>query len=194
VHHRVKNNLQIISSLLNLQSQYFNDQESLDKFNDMRNRIKAIAMVHERLYKSDDIKHANFIEYIESIVSLLQESYGNDIIINLNTEEVKNTKIPIERAIPCGLIINEIVTNSMKHAFSNQNVTNPTIDIEIKLDDHGTRLVIADNGKGLPSDFNIKQSESLGLELVCSLVDQLDGNIDVNGKNGTTFILECGDH
>jgi len=194
VHHRVKNNLQIISSLLNLQSQYFDDQESLDKFNDMRNRIKAIAMVHERLYKSDDIKHANFIEYIESIVSLLQESYGNDIIINLNTEEVKNTKIPIERAIPCGLIINEIVTNSMKHAFSNQNVTNPTIDIEIKLDDHGTRMVIADNGKGLPSDFNIKQSESLGLELVCSLVDQLDGNIDVNGKNGTTFILECGDH
>lgn len=194
VHHRVKNNLQIISSLLNLQSQYFDDEKSLAKFNDMRNRIKAIAMVHERLYKSDDIQHANFVEYIESIVSLLQETYGNDIQIKLNTQEVNQTKIPIERAIPCGLVINEIVTNSMKHAFSNGSIEDPTIDITLKLNEQGTRMIISDNGRGLPEGFDINQSDSLGLELVCSLVEQLEGNMEVTSDQGTTFMLECGDH
>lgn len=194
VHHRVKNNLQIISSLLNLQSQYFTDKESLAKFNDMKNRIKAIAMVHERLYKSDDVQHANFVEYIESIVDLLQESYGTDIKINLNTEKVMETKVPIEKAIPCGLIINEIVSNSIKHAFNESDVEDPTINITLELKDNNTRMSISDNGVGLPDNFDIRESESLGLELVCSLVDQLDGNIDYSGKNGTTFDLRCGKH
>lgn len=194
VHHRVKNNLQIISSLLNLQSQYFEDEKSLAKFNDMRNRIKAIAMVHERLYKSDDVQHANFTEYIGSIVSLLQETYGKDIQINLNTDKVLESKVPIERAIPCGLIINEIVTNSMKHAFPDTNIGSPTININLELDKKRTRMTISDNGKGLPKDFDINNTDSLGLDLVCSLVDQLEGNVEVLSKDGTTFVLECGDH
>lgn len=189
VHHRVKNNLQIISSLLNLQSQYFTDKESLAKFNDMKNRIKAIAMVHEKLYKSDNVQYANFIEYIESIVDLLQESYGTDITINLNTDKVQESKVPIEKAIPCGLILNELVSNSIKHAFSGDKVENPTINIVIELDDSKTRMVISDNGIGLPQDFDIRESDSLGLELVNSLVDQLDGEIHYSSDNGTTFDL-----
>ena len=194
VHHRVKNNLQIVSSLLNLQSQYFEDQESLNKFNDMRNRIKAIAMVHERLYKSDDVQHANFAEYIQSIVDLLQETFGNEITINLNTENVGINKVPIERAIPCGLVINEIVTNAMKHAFTDIDVAEPRIDIDLYLSNDKTKMIISDNGKGLPNDFDIRRSESLGLELVCSLVDQLEGKMEVKSNNGTTFTLSCGDH
>lgn len=194
VHHRVKNNLQIVSSLLNLQSQYFQDGESLAKFNDMRNRIKAIAMVHERLYKSDDVQHANFVEYIESIVDLLQTTYGTDIKINLDTKKVLETRIPIERAVPCGLVINEIVTNAMKHAFPENHVGNAVIDIVIELDNNRTKMTIADNGQGLPENFDIASSDSLGLDLVCSLVEQLDGSLAVDGKDGTTFVLECGDH
>ncbi|CAG5076961.1 histidine kinase dimerization/phosphoacceptor domain -containing protein [Parvicella tangerina] len=194
VHHRVKNNLQIISSLLNLQSQYFEGADSLAKFNDMRNRIKAIAMVHERFYKSDDVQHANFTEYIGSIVDLLRETFGTEIHINLNTDKVLETKVPIEKAIPCGLVINEIVTNAMKHAFTEDQKSAPTINIELELNDHRTKMVISDNGRGLPEDFDINQSDSLGLELVCSLVDQLEGSIDVKSNNGTTFVLECGRH
>lgn len=194
VHHRVKNNLQIISSLLNLQSQYFEDHESLAKFNDMRNRIKAIAMVHERLYKSDDVQHANFVEYIGSIVALLQETYGKEIQIKLNTDKVYESKVAIERAIPCGLIINEIVTNAMKHAFNGSSIAEPTINILLELKDQKTKMIISDNGKGLPEDFDIKKSDSLGLDLVCSLVDQLEGNIEVENNNGTTFVLQCGKH
>lgn len=194
VHHRVKNNLQIISSLLNLQSQYFDDQESLDMFNETRNRIKAIAMVHERLYKSDDIQHANFVDYIESIVNLLQDSYGGNITIQLNTDKVEENKIPIERAIPCGLVINEIVTNAIKHAFVDAETTNPTINIDLELKANKTKMIISDNGKGLPEEFDIRNSDSLGLDLVCSLVDQLDGKINLEGKSGTTFTLECGEH
>lgn len=194
VHHRVKNNLQIISSLMNLQSQYFKDEESLTKFNDMRNRIKAIAMVHERLYKSDNVQYANLVEYIQSIVDLLQESYGTDIKILLNTDNVEESKVPVEKAIPCGLILNEIVTNSIKHAFPNGEKQNPKINIVLEVSEHKTRMIITDNGKGLPKNFDISQSESLGLELVCSLVEQLEGSLHLNSDNGTTFELECNRH
>lgn len=194
VHHRVKNNLQIISSLLNLQSQYLEAGNPLDMFNETKNRIKAIAMVHEKLYKSDDIQHANFVEYIESIVKLLQDSYGEGIKIGINTLNVDDARIPIERAIPCGLIINEVVTNSIKHAFSDWNIKDPNIMINLEIVNGRTKMSIADNGKGLPANFNIRSTQSLGLELVCSLVDQLDGKIGVSSDAGTTFTLECGGH
>ncbi len=193
VHHRVKNNLQIISSLLNLQSQYFEDDDSQTKFNDMRNRIKAIAMVHEKLYKSDDVQHANFTEYIASIVNLPQDSYGTEVKILLHHDNVDQSKVPIEKAIPCGLIINELVTNSIKHAFEGSDIADPQIDISVELKNQRTKLTISDNGKGLPQGFDFRQTDSLGLELVCSLVEQLDGDLSVSSKKGTTFVLECSD-
>lgn len=191
VHHRVKNNLQIISSLLNLQSQFLSDKKSLDMFNDTKNRIKAIAIVHEKLHKSNDIQYANFVEYIQSIVDLLQDSYGEDVQINLVTDEVKQSKVSLEKAIPCGLIINEIVTNSIKHAFDDYQQENPTITVELDLTDEMIKLFIRDNGKGLPEDFDINQSDSLGLILVSSLVEQLDGSIEVQGNKGAVFTIQC---
>lgn len=187
VHHRVKNNLQIISSLLNLQSRYLKDEETNAMFSETKNRIKAIALVHEKLYKSSDVQHVNLKKYLQSIVDLLQDSFDFGYSIRLNSDGLANNKIKIEKAMPCGLIINELVSNSIKYAFVNQKSGEITITVS---ENHGQYSIsVADNGVGLPDDFSFDSINSLGFEIILSLVEQLNGSIDFENEKGVNFII-----
>lgn len=187
IHHRVKNNLQVISSLLRLQSGYIKDREALEIFRDSQNRVRAMAMIHENLYQSSDLGRINFSDYIRNLINNLIRCYGldKDNNIKLNIDKVS---LRIDTAIPCGLIINELVSNAIKHAF----VETATGDIYIDFIDLGQgkySLSVSDNGIGVPDDIEIKRSQSLGLQLVWNLVEQLEGTIVFNTKLGTLFTI-----
>lgn len=190
VHHRVKNNLQIISSLLNLQSNYLNDSESIELFQETKNRIKTLALVHEKLYKSEDVEYVNIKNYIESIIDLLNYSFGKEYIeVSINIEHELFEKFDIEKAIPCGLIVNEIVSNAYKHAFD--KLLNGKIEISFTVENNNIcTIVISDNGVGLPKDFDFNTLNSLGLELIDALVNQLDGSYEMKSEKGTRTKIE----
>jgi len=187
VHHRVKNNLQLVSSFLSLQSHFLPDEATKKMFEETRNRIKTLAMVHEKLYKSDS-QYVALKDYIESVVDLLAYSFhqeGRKVIIQLNCESIE--KISIDIAIPCGLIVNELVSNAFKHGFPDCSGGN--IIVDIKENDNGYVLSVKDDGVGLPSGFNLDTFNSLGLEIVCSLVEQIDGQISFESKAETVFSI-----
>ncbi len=185
IHHRVKNNLMVISSLLSLQSQYIKDKYDLDLFKESQNRAKSMALIHERLYRSTDLKSINFGDYIQTLATDLFETYVTDpdrIKLNMNLE---NEMVDINTTVPLGLIVNELITNSMKHAF------NDDIEGEIKIkfqkkNDKFT-LIVEDTGIGFPDDLDFKNTESLGLQLVNSLTNQIDGKIELDAHHGTKF-------
>jgi len=189
IHHRVKNNLQIISSLLNLQARHIQDQNFLDMFKESQNRVQSMSLVHERLYQSNDLAHINFHDYIANLADALYQSHGidnTDIALEIN---IKNLFLNIEMAIPCGLLINELLSNALKHAFPHTFKGKPQIKIEMnKNRDKTIDLIFSDNGIGIPEGFDIRKTESLGLELVTVLVEgQLEGNITLNREQGTHF-------
>ncbi len=186
VHHRVKNNLQIISSLLYLQSQKIEDKKTESYFLDSRNRVLSMAMVHENLYQSDNLAQINLKAYIESLTSELLSAYntGNyPITLKLNIE---NVPLTIEKAIPLGLIINELVSNSIKYAFNEAKEGTITIKLE-RLATAKASILITDNGEGMGTPPNLENTETLGLTLVRSLVDQIDGTVTVFTEHGTEF-------
>jgi two-component sensor histidine kinase len=189
IHHRVKNNLQVISSLLSLQSGYVKDKQSLSLFTESQNRVKSMALIHEKLYQSHDLARIDFEEYIKSLTTFLFRSYGVDpnmIVLNI---DVKDVTLDIDTAIPCGLIINELVSNSLKYAFPEGVSGEITIGLHEKKDG-GTpyyELTMSDNGVGLPEHFDISTSASLGLQLVTTLVGQIGGTLEVIREHGTTF-------
>ncbi|MBM4241970.1 MAG: PAS domain S-box protein [Euryarchaeota archaeon] len=188
IHHRVKNNLQIIYSLLSLQSAYIKDKYDLGIFKESQNRVKSMAMIHEKLYQSEDFARIKFADYIRSLVSELFASYGvgPNIKINIKVEDIL---FDITSAIPCGLIINEILTNSIKHAFPEG--IEGRIFIDLHSDDKGKfTLIMGDNGVGLPEDLDFRNTDTLGFQLVNNLVKQLDGTIQLDRKGGTTFKIE----
>jgi len=184
INHRVKNNMQIVSSLLNLQTQHVDKEETVDVLKESQGRVKSMAMIHEKLYQSCDLSHINFREYIEKLVFDILYSYGvktgqiNPII------KVDDIEMGLETAIPLGLIINELVTNSIKYAFPQKK---GTITITLKSLPEQMELIIADDGIGLPEDFDPQDTETLGLQLLNSLVHQIDGKLQVNRNNGTEF-------
>jgi len=180
VHHRVKNNFQIISSLINLQAANTADQTAL---RDLQRRIHSMALVHELLYESEDISSIDIRTYIERLVSSIMEGYRSEGI-GYRTE-IARLNVPIETAIPLGLIINELITNSLKHAFRGRG----EILIKLEGDDKYT-LTVADNGAGLPENFIMEESDSLGLQLVRGLVDQLEGDLEVSVGEGTEFRIK----
>jgi PAS domain S-box len=188
IHHRVKNNLQIISSLLNLQSTYIKDQQSLGMFRESQNRVRSMALIHEKLYQSKDITRIDFAEYIRNLAGNLIRSYGPNpatVKMIIDTDEIS---LGIDTAIPCGLIINELVTNSLKYAFPDDR--SGEIRVSMKHENMGQyRLVVSDNGTGLPGPFDLRETSTLGLQLVATLVDQINGTIEVNNKDGTEFII-----
>lgn len=187
IHHRVKNNMQIISSLFNLESSYTTCAEEKKIFEDSQNRVKSMAMIHEKLYQSQDLAKIDFADYIKSLASVLFASYGVGPNIKLIID-VGNILFDVETAIPCGLIVNELLTNSIKHAFP--QAKNGKINIELHLNDDGDFvLIVKDNGIGLPKDINFKNTDTLGLQLVNTLVGQLEGNIELIRKAGTEFII-----
>nr|WP_319373823.1 PAS domain S-box protein [uncultured Methanobacterium sp.] len=185
IHHRVKNNMQIISSLLNLQIQYVTAEETADVLRESQDRVKAMATVYEKVYLSEDLTKVNFNSYIQSLVQGLFYSYliKEDQITFL--VEIEDILLNIETAIPCGLIISELVSNSLKHAFPGERKG----EIKVSLKSYGEKyeLLISDNGVGLPENVDFKNTNTLGLKLVNNLVDQIDGEINLERSNGTEF-------
>ncbi len=188
VHHRVKNNLQVISSILNLQSSYVKDKKSLDLLLESQNRIKSMAFVHESLYQTKDFSNINFSSYVENICSNLVHSYSNPDnppVLNMDLDSIQ---LNLDTAIPCGLIINELISNALKYAFKGKE--SGKLDVEVKSSGEKLKIVIADNGKGLPENIDFRNTESLGLQLVVTLVEQINGKIALETKKGTKFTIE----
>lgn len=186
IHHRVKSNLQVIGSLLRLQSRYTKDQQVLSMFRESQNRIKAMALVHEKLYQSQDLVRINFPEYISSLVASLLRSYGMNSA-NVNSQiDIDDISLEVDTAISCGLIINELVANSLKHAFPESREGEIRICLQAASDQEFV-LSVSDNGVGFPKDLDFQDTESLGLQLVCSLAEQLGANIELRSHQGTEF-------
>ncbi len=185
IHHRVKNNMQIISSLLNLQSRHVNDEKIVNVLKESRNRVKSMAMVHEELYRSSDLSKIDFSEYIQRLLSGLFSSYGFNQNYIKPEIDVENILLDINTAVPCGLIINELVSNSLKHAFWNKPKGKISIKFHLNYDKHV--LIVADDGTGFPEDIDFKNTKTLGLQLVNTLVRQLSGDINIYRDNGTLF-------
>jgi PAS domain S-box-containing protein len=186
IHHRVKNNLQIISSLLNIQSNYIKDDEDLELLRESQTRIKSMAIIHEGLYKSNDFTHINFKDYIHSLIHYISVHYNVSPNIQINVE-VKNVMLNIETAVPCGLIINELVTNSIKHAFPNGSGGKIIVSLNSKMGICSLR--VSDNGIGFPANIDFRNTRTLGLRLVNILSNQLDGSIELDKSRGTEFII-----
>jgi PAS domain S-box-containing protein len=188
IHHRVKNNLMVISSLLNLQSQYVKDQEVLGMFKETQSRARSMAIIHERLYQSEDLKTIDFGKYIRTLAMELSRTYrvSPDLVkLHINVEDVK---LDINTSIPLGLIVNELVSNSMKHAFPDGR--NGEIDIDFYLKDDVYSLNVCDNGIGFPEDLDFRKTESLGLQLVNTLSGQIDATVELDRSQGTDFIIK----
>lgn len=185
IHHRVKNNMQIISSLLNLQTKYVNDEKAVEVLKESQNRVKSMAMIHEKLYQSRDLSHINFGDYIQSLVTNLFYSYNIEKTHIKPVLEVDNLNLNIDTAVPCGLIISELVSNCLKYAFP-PGMTGE-IFISLKFIDNKYELTIRDNGIGLSENIDFNNLETLGLLLVNNLTEQIDGEMTINRKHGTGF-------
>lgn len=184
-HHRVKNNLMVISSLLNIQSRYIKDKDALDIFRQSQDRARTMALIHEMMYSSTDLKHIDFGDYTRKLATSLFRTYlnnSNSIKLNLKLEE---QILDINSVIPLGLILNELISNSLKHAFP--DVSGGEIMVSFYKEDNFYHLNISDNGVGFPNDFDFKNTDSLGLRLVNSLTEQIHGKLELNKVNGTEF-------
>ena len=187
IHHRVKNNMQVITSLLRLQSAKIEDKKYVDVFKDNENRIKSMALIHEKLYQSKDFANIDFNDYIMSIANSLIRGYSvTPDKIKLHTE-IDDIRLGLDHSIHCGLIINELVSNSLKYAFPKDEAG--TIKVTLRsINDREIELAVNDNGIGIPEEVDIDEAESLGLQLVRILAeDQLEGEIDLNRDGGTEF-------
>ena len=202
IHHRVKNNLQVISSLLDLQSATIQDPQAVQAFRESRDRIKAIALVYDSLYRTQDVARIDMGEYIQSEVSHLFIAYGLDGAVAADVQ-VDDVSLDVDVAIPCGLIVNELVTNALKYAFpargSRVNGKENKVCIKLRAkaceiapaDEQCPRseftLVVRDNGVGLPTDVDPENPSSLGLQLVDVLTKQIGGTVEVDRSKGTAF-------
>lgn len=186
VHHRVKNNMQVISSLLSLQREHITDPAALVSFRDSQNRVRSMALVHEKLYRSESLASINFSEYVRDLLASLKRSYMlSDIDVGVETDDLR---LGVDTAIPCGLIINELVSNALKHAFKGRE--RGTVHVRIHRNGDGeTSIRVEDDGNGLPPNFDCRQSGSLGMQLVSMLTEQIGGSLSVHGSSGTCFTI-----
>ena len=188
IHHRVKNNMQIISSLLRLQSASIEDKNMREMFRLSQNRIKTMALIHDRLYRSEDLARIDFSEYVENLTSNLFSMYRSGLNSLRFEQKIYDIFLDINLAIPCGLIINELITNSLKHAFPNGKAGK----ISVKMVQGPKRkfcLIVKDTGVGFPEELDFEETETLGMQLVVDLVRQLNGNIELNKEKGTRFTI-----
>ena len=185
-HHRIRNNLQIISSLFRLQSMKIKDKKLQEILRVSQSRIRSMALIHEKLCHSTDLARIELDKYIQDLALNLYHMYGiAPNIIKLNTD-MENIHIEINKAVCLGLIINELISNSLRYAFSNNHKGEIRIGLR-KIIDSRYELVISDNGVGFPEDIDFPNSSSLGIQLVYELVKQIEGNIDFNGIEGAVF-------
>jgi len=188
IHHRVKNNMQIIISLLRLQAREAKSDEASEMFRKSQSRIMTMALIHEKLYRSENLSEIEFGSYIKILIDHLLSSYAvNPNKFHLETD-IKNIFLDINRAIPCGLIINELVTNSITHAFPEDKEGSIKVAMSRTEDDH-YMLTVNDDGVGFPEGINIRDARSLGLQLVNDLVLQLHGSIEIERKKGTKYTI-----
>jgi two-component sensor histidine kinase/sensor domain CHASE-containing protein len=188
IHHRVKNNLQVISSLLNLQAQRVQDEATVQMLQDSQDRIRSMGLVHEKLYQSTDLVGVNFADYVHDLATMLLKYYTGRTAAVEAEITVERCFLPMETAVPCGLIINELVSNALKHAFPNGRGGRIGVDLRLRPDGR-MQLTVCDDGRGFPPDLDFMQVDSLGMQLVTTLTRQLNGTITLDRSSGTTFRL-----
>ncbi|MCJ7500816.1 PAS domain S-box protein, partial [bacterium] len=188
VHHRVKNNLQVISGLLNLQAHHITDEKALEIYKESQNRVVSMALIHQDLYQSKNLSRVNFAEYVRNLAQNLFTSYGiknNRVRLTLDAEELD---IVVDTAIPCGLVVNELISNSLKHGFPDGRKGEIRITFAA-FEDEMFILTVADDGVGFPAKKDPEKTGSLGLQLVSVLVQQLGGTLELDRTDGTSFTI-----
>ena len=188
VHHRVKNNMQVIHSLLDLQALKIHDKDLVDVLRDSQNRIRSMSLIHQTLYQSQDFAQVDFQRFLGELLPHLSESYGalsRRVRIDVRAQDVR---LPIHEAIPCGLIVNELVSNALKHGFADDRSGSVLVEIR-QHPDQVVELSISDDGCGMPDDTDLARSDSLGLQLVRLLTRQLHGQLDLQRSHPTRFQL-----
>ena len=191
VHHRVKNNLQVMSSLIKLQSRYIHDDKMLEILKETGGRIQSMAIVHTKLYNTKDYEFIEFGEYTRNLIDNFHSIYGYKLKNITFKIEIKDLKLNIDTAIPCGLIINELVSNAIKYAFPDGRVGEIFISVT-PVKDNIYELIVKDNGVGMGQDIDLKKSNSLGIELVTLLSRQLNGSLDITSEpdKGISFCIK----
>jgi two-component system, sensor histidine kinase PdtaS len=187
IHHRVKNNLQVIYSLLDMQSSKVSDETALHLLRESQNRIRSMSLIHQRLYESKDFGRVDFRSFLDTLVPNLVSSYSADpnrITLLIDAAEVS---LPIHAAIPCGLIVNELISNALKHAFPGHR--HGEIRIGLVSRENQVELSVSDNGAGVPEGLELANATTLGLQLVTLLADQLGAKITLQRANPTRFVL-----
>lgn len=189
IHHRVKNNLQVIASLLRLQSRYLKDDDARAMFEESQNRVHSISLVHEKLYRTGDLARIDFQDYLLTLTKGLTESWRRPGVPVAVSVEAEGVHLGVDVAIPCGLIVTELVTNALKHAFPND--APGSIHVTAAVAPAGRlKLTVQDDGVGLPANVEFRRSGTLGLELVGSLVRQLGAKLEIGRERGTRFSLD----
>jgi PAS domain S-box-containing protein len=193
LYHRTKNNMQVISSLIGLKSASIKDPAMINILHEMRNRIQTIALVHQKLYQSQNLSRVDLEEYITDLVHLLANSYLAEFSNVTFTLNLENVNVLIDTAVPLGLIINELISNSFKHAFPGNRAGNICVQLR-KLEQETIELIISDNGVGVPEGFDFMNNNTLGMQLFNTIaVDQLMGDIKIDSNNGLTFTIQFKD-
>jgi PAS domain S-box-containing protein len=189
VYHRVKNNLQVVNSLLHIQSKAIKDPAVLEVFRESQDRVRMMSLIHEKLYNSKDLLHINFSEYIQSLTDYLRQAYplvSKNIDVKIDSQKVF---LGVDKAIPCGLIINEVMSNAYKYAFKDRK--NGEIRISFSALDKGKfKLTIGDNGVGFPEDVDFRSSKSMGMVLINTLTEQIEGTVNLDRTGGTKYTIE----
>lgn len=188
MHHRVKNNLQIIISMLELQKQHVKSTFAFDAITESQQRIAVMASIHETLFQSESMRCVRVIPYIDSLLRNIKAFHSHIGMVVETTVEIEDESLPMEAAVPFGLILNELVTNAYIHGFSGKE--NGTIHIEFYKEDGVFKLLIKDNGIGISKLFKYRSTDSMGLTIVQALVKQMNGRFDMQRKNGTICQLE----
>ncbi|MFZ6773444.1 sensor histidine kinase [Undibacterium sp. SXout7W] len=189
IHHRVKNNLQIVQSLLNLQAGQMNDEAVRGMLMDSQNRIQSMALIHQTLYQSNDFASVNFSSFLEALVPTIVTSFGIDtgnLQLHLDASDVH---LPINSAIPCGLLINELITNSLKHAFPARQTGDISVTLSYAENDR-VQLIVSDTGVGIPDTLDFDQIDTLGLRLVHLLSQQMNGSLQIQRRHPTQFLVD----
>ncbi|MEM9671314.1 MAG: histidine kinase dimerization/phosphoacceptor domain -containing protein [Bacteroidota bacterium] len=192
IHHRVKNNINIISGLLYLQAEKVKDRPFVyDLFHESISRIKSLSLIHEQLYRNDNYTSINIKEYVHSLVGNVESTFRDKAQQISIIQEISAIPLDVDKAIACGLVINEVLTNSFKYAFPvDKNLSSAQIRIQAYAEDEAMHIIINDNGVGLPAEFDLEKSNSLGFQLIANLTRQLNGKLELSSREGTKMHLQ----
>ena len=192
IHHRVKNNINIISGLLYLQAEKVKDRPFVyDLFHESISRIKSLSLIHEQLYRNDNYTSINLKEYVHSLVGNVESTFRDKAQQISIIQEISAIPLDVDKAIACGLVINEVLTNSFKYAFPvDKNHSSAQIRIQAYAEDEAMHIIINDNGVGLPAEFDLEKSNSLGFQLIANLTRQLNGKLELSSREGTKMHLQ----